>query len=264
LTNFSEAGTVFAVIYILVIFGTVWGVTRVLFPLFKITWTLLRITVITTLIIMPLFTGYWFRLFGYNAFDALWAPMPGSAKAELRRFRENNHTLDGVWVKDWREKQGIEPLPADWDGDSYHKYPAIASFIVPLLIFGFYAGVNMMHNLNKDGTQKWRNTPRPPKLEYRAVPTMDELNAELAEIFAEPIPGGWDPKLPHREPSTRDRMRSIAKSKTAAVAKDDKNFVLALRGLGYKTADINNISAQCTEQDLESRVRHALQLLSRK
>jgi hypothetical protein len=264
LTNFSEAYTIFAILYVLVIFGTVWGVTRVLFPLFKITWTALRITVLTLLIIMPLFTGHWFRLFGYNAFDILWAPMPSASKAELRRFRENNHTLNGVWVKDWREKQGIEPLPADWDGDSYHEYPAIVSLLVPLMIFGFYAGVNLLHNMGKDGEQKWRRIPRPTLAKHRSVPTMDELNADLAEIFAEPIPGGWYPRLPHKEPSIQDQMRDAVKRKIAATQKDDKGFVLALRGLGYKAADIKAISEQCTEPDLEGRVRHALKLLSRK
>ena len=266
MNNLSESFIIFAPFWILLLFGTVWGVTRVLFPLLKITWHTTRITILTMLVITPMFTGYWFRLFGYNAFDISWASMPAADKVELRRFREENHALSGSWEPKWREKQNLAPLPVDWDGESYHRYPGIASILVPLLMFGFYAGVNLLHNIGGPGTQLWRYIPRIPKSIDMSKWSTADVNNELLRIFEEnaAIPEGWWPDQIKFKPAPGQEVRDAIDAKIATVTTNDKEFTSALRGLGYKIADIRAVLPNCTEKDLEARVRHALQLLKRK
>jgi hypothetical protein len=252
---------IIAIFYVLVVFGTAWGFTRIIFPLFGITWTALRITTLTLLMITPLFSGAWFRLFGYNGFDIAWVGLNGHQKQELRLYRENNHEFNGHWNPNWREQHGIEPLPADWDGESYHRWPALASLLIPAGLFGIYAGANWVYNRRKYGISSWRADPNHA---IRTTPSMDNLNKRLNKIMAESLPylDDWNVKI---DPALQRYLKPQVVGAPAAPAapKQDPRFAAALRGLGYKDKDIRAVADQCTETDLEARVKHALRLLTR-
>ena len=249
----GEAYSLIAVFYVFMVLGTAWGFTRIIFPLVGLAWNSLRVFVLVMLAITPLFSGGWFRLFGYNAFDLAWLPTSASQRQELRHYREENHALNGHWTPHWREQQGLAPLPKDWDGHSEHRWPAVFSLLVPLILFGIYAGANRLYNRRKYGVDSWSAKPDL----IRTTPSMDNINMRLNKIIGETLPyiDKWDVRIDQKfyTPPTRP-----------AAQKPDTRFAAALRGLGYKDKDIREVSEMCTEQDLESRVRHALRILTGK
>ena len=130
--------SIFVITFALILFGTVWGVTRVIIPIFSVAWGTLRVVVIGTLIILPLFTGTWFRLFGYNALDGFRLLESNNNMNQIFRDREENYNLSGAWEPNWRENAGLPPLPKDWNRVSEHKYNPIVSVLVPFYAFALY------------------------------------------------------------------------------------------------------------------------------
>lgn len=109
-----------------VLLFTSWGwrlvlipVGRVLIPIvFKtlmfLTWTGFAAGVL----LMPVT----YRTFGWDLTDVVLAELP-EAHARHRRTREEDYNLSGMYEPRWRERSGLAPLPADWDGEGEHLLP---------------------------------------------------------------------------------------------------------------------------------------------
>jgi hypothetical protein len=81
-----------------------------------------------------------YRTFGWDLTDLVLAQLP-EAHARHRRAREETYNLSGMYEPRWRERSGLAPLPADWDGEGEHLMPAWS--LVPIvggLVFLAVAG----------------------------------------------------------------------------------------------------------------------------
>jgi len=246
----------FLIFFLIVILFTWWGWSRVLAPyVLPAVWSIWRViqaTMITMIIIAPLSSGWWFRTYGYDLTDLIVMPM--LSKTEQQQFkwrRENNTTYSGDYVQNWREKSGQKQLPPDWKGESQHRLHPAWSILIPVGAIGAYIILESQYKRRNSVTTGKKRRRR----QRNGVPTDEEQCDQLNRILARSASRRGKPFL---------AGMSVPQASPPASTTDDRAFFSALRNLGYKSADIRDAAQRCTEQDLEARVRHALQILARK
>lgn len=246
----------FLVFFLIPIFFTWWGWSRVLGPIgIPLVWTLWRIIyaiIITMVLIAPIGSGWWFRTYGYDLTDIVYMPLLSDEQWRGTRWRrENNIDLHGEYSPNWRKKQGMVQLPPEWNGHSEHSTNPIWSLTIPIGAIGGYLFLEKMYHGGKSTKRKkkiWRHRTG-------NLPSSEEQNDQLHRILAR--------SAARRNKSFAVAMAFPPEPKPAAPT-SDVQFTQALRNLGYKNDVIRDVATQCTEQDLEARVRHALQILARK
>lgn len=211
-----------------ILYGIFWPIIKVMFRSIIFIWW-------TGFIIINLTSPWMYRIWGFN-FATMFVP-------STKRWFENNFRPNMTWYPNWRVQDGLRPLPADWDGPVQHLWPSWTFWTMVGICIWFWLTTRV-----KDKTKKKRDD--------------NEVYQDFADIIRP------EPDMPRQSPlgevgnilaNTIDVTPRQQPKRAQAI---DDDFVSALKGLGYKMADIRRVAPKCMVGTLEERVRTALKFLS--
>lgn len=140
---------------------TAWGWRHIIIPIgvpiAKMAWWSLIVIIWLGFAVGVTQSGWFYRAFGFCpawTFLEAFSPNPQQVRWKL----ENSVRPDGGWEPNWREIEGYDPLPPNWDGTPKSLLPA---WSFPIVCVGIgIAGLKMRRRqAQKQRSKEWAWTP---------------------------------------------------------------------------------------------------------